>query len=394
MRSLHTHLYYPAFGLLLFYAWFFWGGQTEKQSANKDMPSSTDCFICISDLHLDNSEVPSAEGCDTRLDLWNSFKHQLVNVIETQHPKFIVCTGDLPAHQTNLRCHQQEKATNLMKVLSDLDSIIYVYKLPFYYTPGNNDVVKGNYSSFTDEDGENIFTFYRKRTGRTFPVNETDHGYYSQNVNDQLEIISLNTIAFSPKYPKESKRKESELLWLDKQLAQLQGKKAYIIMHIPPGLDAYQNKGMWLKDSLDLFLDIISKHSSSIAGIFYGHTHNDELRRLYAPDNKAPMQIAISCPGISPDHTGVSQNNPGFKLMYYDPQTFKIRDFTTFYTHVPVKAQKWNSYSFHQIFGCDSLNALKYMPLDSVILKAHSIFWVDGVYHDNTFPDAAIEVKY
>jgi sphingomyelin phosphodiesterase acid-like 3 len=106
-------------------------------------------------------------------------------------------------------------------------------------------------------------------------------------------------------------------------------------MHIPPGKDVYGTQPMWA-DTLNGthtqwltgFLALTAQYQSTISGILYGHTHMDEVRRLYAPNSNRITAVAISCPGVTPQHN----NNPGFKTVTYHPVNKQLLDFTTYYT--------------------------------------------------------------
>ena len=121
-------------------------------------------------------------------------------------------------------------------------------------------------------------------------------------------------------------RAMNKMRWLGDKLKQAKadGDKVYLAMHIPPGKDAFAvasmsgNPNLWaiLPDSknswYNQFIKLTTTYSSNICGIFYGHTHEDELRRLYDSTGTKITSVAISCPGVSANH----YNNPGFKLMH------------------------------------------------------------------------------
>ena len=92
-----------------------------------------------------------------------------------------------------------------------------------------------------------------------------------------------------PQYP-------NELLSTELVAARLSGEKVLIIMHIPPGKNAYavaHNRTptqMWAQlplpnnNWMHQFLTLMKQYQSEITGILYGHTHMDEVRRLYDVD--------------------------------------------------------------------------------------------------------------
>lgn len=44
------------------------------------------------------------------------------------------------------------------------------------------------------------------------------------------------------------------------------------------------------------FLQIVSDYQKTIAGVLYGHTHMDELRRLYDPSGKKLLKLLLVVP--------------------------------------------------------------------------------------------------
>ena len=56
-------------------------------------------FIQVSDVHFDSSATTIDYGYDTGRELWTKTKVKLAEIIrQNPAPKFIVYTGDLPAH--------------------------------------------------------------------------------------------------------------------------------------------------------------------------------------------------------------------------------------------------------------------------------------------------------
>lgn len=132
-------------------------------------------------------------------------------------------------------------------------------------------------------------------------------------------------------------------------------------MHIPPGADAYAvtldhpETWMWAhlpsQDSfwLNAFLELSTTYRSTIAGILSGHTHMDEVRRLYDPSGSRLVEVAVSAPGIKPLHG----NNPGFKLIEYEVGTKELADFVTYYTTPAAESYGNLNDCFSDEFDCD-----------------------------------------
>lgn len=363
-------------------------------------------FLFLSDVHLNTFSDTTFYGVDTGLELWKAFINKIDALLAGSNaPKFIVYTGDLPAHyQCGETCvlppdQRQDHNQNLAAILKGLRDVATKHKKPLFYLPGNNDGIAGDYTSFADEQQKTPFSLIpetknpypapNSKPGGMVPpcIVSNPHptmGYYSAKPVAGLRLIALNTVIYSKSFiPVDGSQQISDgntqLKWLAAQLsdAARKGEKAYIAMHIPPGTDAYKydkdpvGATMWapLPDTVNTwlrqFLGIVAAHKKTIAGILYGHTHMDELRRLYDPSGSTITEVAISCPGVTPQH----YNNPGFKIVQYDAASKELLNFNTYYT-VPA-AKKWgnNTYNFNTVFGFPS-NKTLYSNLSSATLSS------------------------
>ena len=134
-------------------------------------------------------------------------------------------------------------------------------------------------------------------------------------------------------------------------------------------------------------------YQSTIAGILYGHTHMDEVRRLYASDGSTITEVAISAPGITPQH----YNNPGFKIVSFDAGNFELTDFTTQYSTPQATTWGDKSYTFSERFGCgDQTTIYDCLSSKSLTVVADSMDLIYTVMNgDTTFnPRSGIDIMY
>jgi len=386
---------------------FLWGCEKTVEGGGKPSPSPEEevgaaqvsTFIHLSDIHLDDTLKGDIEhGEDTGLKLWAATKIKLASILDgPDAPSFVLYTGDLPAHYS---CHstcfledgsenEEKHDQDLTAILQDLGDLVKKNQIPFLYAPGNNDALDGDYYSFSDAEGNTPFSLVNDEQ-YSFPalnaskpcgnppctVSNPDGamGYYSARPIAGLKVISLNSIILGRNYfetdgVSQKEAGNAQMVWLGQELegARKVGEKVYITMHIPVGEDAYaihdnikrKKEGkplkptwMWshtpsTEDSwLDQFLGYAGTYQEEIAGIFYGHTHMDEFRRLYDSSGTAITEVAISAPGITPLH----YNNPGFKVVHYDAKTMEVMDFETHYTH--PNDHQWSLYRFSDFSGC------------------------------------------
>ncbi|XZF14379.1 metallophosphoesterase [Chitinophagaceae bacterium MMS25-I14] len=370
-------------------ACFLFSGCSSSKTAHTNTAGKNKFyFLFLSDVHLATDSTRSVYGQDAGTDLWNAFKIKIDSVLKSSNPPaFILYTGDMPEHGGNY--HPDQRNMNIDSLLTDLHRMAAIRSIPLFYLPGNNDALGGNYCFFSDEHGETPFSLvpgYFPYPYQAFNVAKTPvakkgaymisgtnlaAGYYAARVMKGLRMISLNSVLWSSQLcnncvvagncTDQQAAGTKQMAWLQQQLADAAaaGDKVYLAMHIPPGADAYMSRNnpanptmMW-GDTQDkygwqnAFLHMTAQYRQTIAGIFYGHTHMDEFRLLYADSAAAAFtQVAISCPGISPR----SGNNPGFKLVFADPQSKSPTDFITYYSTVnPVVWQQ--PYMFSKLKG-------------------------------------------
>lgn len=352
--------------------------------------ASDPSFLHLSDIHLDLSGTSS----DTDPALWAITKAKLASILDGDDaPAFVIYTGDLPGHYD---CHNADCAldpsqvpahnANVETVLSDLHDLVADSGIPLLYAPGNNDSLAGDYFSFTDRAGKTPLSLV---AGDHYPaVNGSkpcgappcmvsdphpELGFYSARPIDGLRVIALNSIILGREYHEVDGTSQldagnTQMDWLASELAAAAGEeKVLLMMHIPPGNDAYavahgkSETWMWarhpddegdqprdhLEHWLDRFLDLVSAHEDSVIGLAYGHTHMDELRRLHDRAGEA-IEVAVAAPGVTTNHG----NNPGFKLLTYDAESKELLDFTTFYTKRGNATWGDESYVFSTLFDC------------------------------------------
>lgn len=359
-------------------------------------------FILLSDVHLDSEKqkIISQSGgycrgkefSDTGTDLWEQAQTALKKALSNDSPnkpKFILCTGDFPAHIEPIN-EPHNIPDDESQVFSAIREIARDNCTPFVYAPGNNDGLGGDYHSFEDSDGKlpyatdgeyadqwpNIVpydTFCRNTPSTILNDAYRSMGYYSVyplGTRAKFRVIALNTVIFTVKDyvadagPDQLTAAQEELDWMKSQLKAAcdNQESVYLIMHIPPGSD-YKNGPNWTTDPIDgktinqHFLDIVQAHPC-ISGIFYGHTHLDEIKLLFDSTGNY-QQLAMSCPGITPQHC----NNPGFKIVSYDPNKgYAPTGFKTLYSDFfsTESAQPFDqSYTFKDYYGDPKGRTLK-----------------------------------
>lgn len=156
-------------------------------------------------------------------------------------------------------------------------------------------------------------------------------GAYSvKHSQGNLRVISLNTNLYYRSnfwlyYNMEDKDPNLQLQWLVKELdeAEKAGENVYIIGHMPFG-----DRGA-LHDGSNYLDQIVSRYSSTIAAMFFGHTHVDQFEVSYSDYQSRNAANALVMSYIAPSLTPTA-GMPSFRVYEVDADTFGVLDSTTY----------------------------------------------------------------
>ena len=325
---------------------------------------------------------------DTNYKLLKSALNEAVNV--NPDPDFIIVNGDFLAHQIEqafIQFHGTDQAVMrdfLAKTMEFVNGQIAKRfpGVPIYPSVGNNDSFCGDYEvrasgSFLERTAP-VFAENLKGLIDTAEFNDSykKGGYFIANSpnNPKHKIITLNTIMLSIKYlseannvcgtlPPESKteaRIQTMFRWLGKKLgtAKANGDKVWLMLHIPPGLNAYSSTGgtptYYYKEAYTMqYLDTVNKYSDVIVAQFGGHTHMDNF--IVINGHETPTSYVHISPGITP----VFDNNPGFLEYTYEPSSGEVIDYDVhgFQDVETSTSSNWSKeYSFSTTYNQNKLS--------------------------------------
>jgi len=245
-----------------------------------------------------------------------------------------------------------------------------VGSIPVVFVLGNIDSYTGQGadSTFLSKNAEQFYTQFLNGTvdHRTFVNSFTTGGYYSAKFGTGLMVIGINTTALSPLIPNNvapSNNDEAvytQLGWLDATLAsaQAEGRKVWLLMHVPPGLDSgttlttassFDSTGhlvtpamMWVPAYQASFLQILSRYPGVVTLILAAHTHMDEYRIL------SPSNVLEQAPSISPVFGG----NPAYKIFSFTADTYTPTDYRSLsYNLATLPAQFSESYDWSTAYS-------------------------------------------
>lgn len=254
-------------------------------------------------------------------------------------------------------------------------------KVPVVAALGNNDSGCGDYKIPADDPflaataNELTVLAASPEAKSTFQLG----GYYSiahPTVANQ-EIIVLNTIFWSTSYksctPTIGDAGQAEMEWLEWKLygARLLHHGVTLVMHIPPGMDAYSSShgqcqkpvAFWQAKYSGEFNTLMSAYADVVQLEFAGHTHLDDFRVSAADPPSLPLRIT---PSVSP----IFKNDPAFSVMTYSLTTAAVSDITTYFLALSSPMPAWSrEYQFDGVYKVSSFSAAN---LSSIVAAIRS----------------------
>lgn len=280
---------------------------------------------------------------------------------------FTIFTGDIVSHDNDdqlsrayveyeeMVTYQTFKAqmgnSPIYATLGNHDSLPEAYNTPnsINNSSGPSNIFSWNYqllSSMWADDG------WISNTTAQYAANH--YGAYATVTAQGLKIISINTDFWYVDnifnyYNMTNPDNSGVLTFLADELQKSEdvNQRVWIIGHVLSGYDGTNS----LPNPTALFYSIVRRFSpSTIAGIFFGHTHEDQLMIYYdylsnstlasncsaiirntsAVDYTKPLAVGYIGPSITP----LTGNNAGWVLLEVDAETFSVVNSQTYFANV------------------------------------------------------------
>jgi sphingomyelin phosphodiesterase acid-like 3 len=270
------------------------------------------------------------------------------------HPAFIVIAGDFIWHGAI-------PADSLIKKKSLL-FIARLFKENFPGTliipaMGNNDTYGNDY----DLQDSKFLKDFANAWMPNLPTPSADslkkNSYYTcEDGNLKFIVINSALVQAQGNYPQSA----AMLKWLNKTLANANGKNVWIITHIPPGLNSFNDKDFWKKSEAQEFVNTVVKYAPTVKLMICSHTHFDDFKVFY--DNsgsRAPVAFLRIVPSVCSNHG----NYPSFEVAEFNPVSGKLDDETSWYLNL-AKALK--GVAPEMVEWRDSINIKKTLNLAAI----------------------------
>ncbi|SMN22854.1 similar to Lachancea thermotolerans KLTH0E00638g hypothetical protein [Maudiozyma saulgeensis] len=286
--------------------------------------------------------------CDSPELLINSslnsaIKYAKQNELDVQ---FTIFTGDIIAHDESKYISLETAKESEEYIFRDMKTNLG--NIPVYPVLGNHDTYPYGEIAPEQYGFANKFTWNENLTADLWQgygwLNSSEAQYarkhytgYSLETPLGLKVISLNSnvwlrqnhYAFINSTDPDN---FGQFKFLIDELIQSESinQRVWIIAHIPPAVG-----GLPLPSNV--FAQIVERFSpSTIAGIFFGHTHEDQFQVMYAGpgNNSKTIDNVINSAWIAQSVTPFVGLNPSWKYYEVDRKTFSIMNAHNFYTNL------------------------------------------------------------
>ncbi|KAM6371216.1 acid sphingomyelinase-like phosphodiesterase 3b isoform 2-T2 [Pluvialis apricaria] len=291
--------------------------------------------------------------CDAPWRLLASAVHAMRNRL--QRPDFVLWTGDDTPHVPDEKLGEE-------KVLHIIENLTSLIKETFpdtkvYAAMGNHDFHPKNQLPGKEHRIYNRIAelWHPWLNDASVPLFRAG-AFYSEKLpspSTRGRMVVLNTNLYYDRNDETAGEEDpgGQFQWLEETLtnASRADEVVYIIGHVPPGFFEKKRGKPWFRRGFnERYLKIVQKHHRVIAAQFFGHHHTDSFRMFYS-DTGSPVNVMFLAPGVTPWKTtlpGVNNgaNNPGIRVIEYDPGTLQVLDMVTYYlnlTRANMMATTW-----------------------------------------------------
>jgi sphingomyelin phosphodiesterase acid-like 3 len=399
------------------------------------LPPSTTNVLLLCDIHFDPlsdksivkdlldadvSEWPTilASADSFKKDLYPSLGHDtnyrlltsVLSEITSKEPfDFVVICGDYLRHNfagefekigISPKDFSMFASKTAMFVVQTIQNSV---KVPAYFALGNDDSPCNDYG--TDIGGPflgDIASSLQVLSGHPEAAATFEEGGFYElphPIMTDEQIVVLNSVLWSPlsfscrSGPRDPG--EEEMLWLSSKLQEAKASfhKLILVMHIPPGIDAFSSARagsghsptlFWRETYLKEFQALMHTFGDLVKIVLAGHTHMDEFRVLSDSDRSHAVAFRIT-PAISP----IYRNNPAFSVLTYDRGTGDVTDIDTYYLDIcnGIGQRQWkHEYNFADTYGCGVFNARNLLTLAERIIDEPDVRSVFARYYSVLAP--------
>lgn len=284
--------------------------------------------------HCDSPELLINSSLKSVID------YQAKNDIEFD---FVVFTGDMVDHDELEHTDYSMTVESQEVIVRDMKK--YFNDTPVYSVLGNHDTFPYGQIASESSGHQNLYDWNQELMAdlwvgagwipfEDYTSIKKHYSGFSIETERGLKVIAINSNTYYQKNyytywnMTENHDQFGTLKFIVDELleSEAKGQRVWLMAHIPfVDYDA-------LPIQAEMFKQIVTRFSpTTIAGLFFGHTHQDQFNVLYANDNKT-IDNALANTWIGQSVTPLSNYNPGWKYYEVDSKTFSVMNSYNFYT--------------------------------------------------------------
>ena len=309
------------------------------------------------------------------------------------HPAFIIIAGDFIWHGAKPADSVLKKKTILFIARLFKERFPGVTIIP---AMGNNDTYGPDYAlqdpKFLNDFANAWSPNLPKRAGEELKA----QGYYTCTIG-KLKIMVLNSALLNS--GTSYSQAGTMLNWLQTSLAKTDDKNVWLLTHIPPGLNVYNNSNFWNVGYTQTFINTVVKYSSKVKLCIASHTHFNDFRVFYNAAN-GPVSYMRIVPSICSNHG----NNPSFEIAAFNDATGRLIKETNYYLNLAAISKDkstgpfyWNdTLSLPSIFKSGEITAAGFSKFIGDVKADQSYKLLDGYrkfYTVGTNIDSSIRIN-
>lgn len=246
-------------------------------------------------------------------------------------PAFIIIAGDFIWHNATPADSILKKKTILFIARLFKENFPHSLIIP---TMGNNDTYGNDYALQDPKFLKDFARAWEPNLPQASADSLKVHGYYTCETGN-LKVIVLNSAPLDSiyHYPQQA---DTMLNWLHNQQANANGKNIWILTHIPPGLNGYNNEPMWNGANSQTFVNDIVKYAPEVKFMIGSHTHFNDFKVVY-DHSRAPAPVAFMriVPSVCSNHG----NYPSFEIAEFNSSTNQVIHETNWYLNLKVASK-------------------------------------------------------
>lgn len=327
-----------------------------------------------------NASVPASRFghlyCDAPAALALSSFTSMSGFFDTDNVSFALFTGDIVSHDRDDQLSQAY--VEYEEIVTYQTFKAHMNNTPVYPTLGNHDSLPQAYNPqnalnpVPGKEETNALSWNYDLLSSMWESNgwltsseasyaSTHYGAYAHTTAQGLRIISLNTDFWYTAnvfnyWNFTNPDTSGTLAFLANELSACEkaGQRAWVIGHV---LSGYEGMNA-LPNPSALFYSIVRRFSpATLAGVFFGHTHRDQLQIFYdylpgstvtrngityrnttSVDYAKPLAVGYIGPSITP----LTGYNAGYQLYQVDAKTFSVTGVQTYFANMS-EANEWTT---------------------------------------------------